>query len=217
MRDLRGERELRGVTLRHVARATGIPIDILASLEAEPEAQLRPGSTIARWRAQYAAYLRQQPLVQQAAVVGGSGEPTETTAALTAGLLRTPMSMGRALAMGVAVAVLVVLGLWVAASVVDRAGPEQAVQTPAEPETYAHELAIRALEPSRLRIEVDGELVQDGVLPVRGKLDFKGQREIAVEVPDLTRVRISYNGQALRPLGNLSAGRRLVFIQEDDR
>ncbi len=222
MKDLRGERELRGLGLGEVAKATSIPLDILASLEAEPEAQLRAGSTIARWREQYVAFLHKRPVVRaELAEASESREPTETT--ITGPTLRSPVGMTRALTMGVALAVVVLLGLKVVSTVWDRAEPvvqPDASVAPAEPAEpvaapAAHSLSIRALEPSRLRAVVDGEVVHDGVLVARHSLQLEAQHELVLEIPDLTRVKIRYNGQALRPLGNLSAGRRLVFIDDE--
>lgn len=220
MTDLRAERELRGLSLGEVAKATGIPVDILASLEAEPDAQLRSGSTIAKWRDQYVAFLHKRPVVRaELADASESAEPTETTT--TSPTLRTPVGMTRALTMGVALAVVVLLGLKVISTLWDRAesGPtpvtdaEQVADEPAQP--VAHSLSIRAIEPSRLRAVADGEVVHDGVLVARRSLQLEAQRELVLEIPDLTRVKMRYNGQALRPLGNLSAGRRLVFVDDE--
>ena len=215
MKDLRGERELRDLSLSQAAEATGIPVDIIASLEAEPEATLRPGSTIARWRERYVSFLQQRPAVRPPPQQPESPpEPTETTSIVTGASLRTPVGLARALGLGVAVAVLVLLGLRVASELLERS-PAVDEQVQAEPAAGVHELSVRAIEPSRVTVEVDGELVHDGLLPARQSLRFEAQRELALYVPDLTRVKIRYNGEVLRPLGNLSAGRRLVFIDDE--
>ncbi len=228
MKDLRGERELRGLSLRDVAGATSIPVDILASLEAEPLAELRPGSTIARWREQYVAFLQHRPVVsRQLADATHAPEATETTV-VTGSVARTPLGLPRALGLGVAVAVVVLLGLKLASTLWDGAGtgddpagPEQAQGegqplAAAEPvELATHNLSIRAIEPSRLVAIADGQVVHDGILVARRSLQLEASHELSVELPDLTRVKIRYNGQALRPLGNLSAGRRLVFIDDE--
>ncbi len=223
MRDLRGEREQRGLSLGEVASATRIPLDILASLEAEPDAQLRPGSTIARWREQYVSFLQQRPVVSDhLAEASESAEGTETTV-VTGSPLRTPVGMARALAMGVAVAVVVLLGLKVISELWDSSAADGADVAPAseeqaaapEAEPAAHRLVVRAIEPSRMRAVADGEVIHDGVLLPRKSVAVEARRELSVELPDLTRVKIRYNDQALRPLGNLSAGRRLVFIDDE--
>jgi len=225
MRNLRGEREQRGLTLGIVADATRIPVDILASLEAEPDAQLRPGSTIARWREQYVAYLQQRPVVFDHLVDASEApEPTETTV-VTGSPLRTPVGLARALGLGVAVAVVVLLGLKVTSEILDSQASDPSEQAaadgadaadPAEQAVPAvHSVSVRAIEPSRMRAVVDGEVVHDGIVLGRRSIQLEAQHELSVELPDLTRVKIRYNGQALRPLGNLSAGRRLVFIDDE--
>jgi hypothetical protein len=121
--------------------------------------------------------------------------------------------------MGVALAVVVLLGLRVASELLDRPAADevatQAGPVAADAEPAVHSLSIRAIEPSKLRAVVDGEVVHDGVLVARRTLQLDAKRELVVEIPDLTRVKMRYNGQALRPLGNLSAGRRLVFIDDE--
>jgi len=225
MRNLRGEREQRCLTLSTVADATRIPVDILASLEAEPDAQLRPGSTIARWREQYVAYLQQRPVVSDHLVdASESPEPTETTV-VTGSALRTPVGLARALGLGVAVAVVVLLGLKVTSEVLESQASDPSGQVTADGADAAeaaekaipavHSVTVRAIEPSRMRAMVDGEVVHDGIVLGRRSIQLEAQRELSVELPDLTRVKIRYNGQALRPLGNLSAGRRLVFIDDE--
>ena len=113
-------------------------------------------------------------------------------------------------------AVLVLLGLRVAAEIIERSsGGSPSGQAAVAAVDMAHDLSVRAIEPSKITVEVDGVLVHDGVLPARQSLQFEAERELGLYVPDLTRVKIRYNGEVLRPLGNLSAGRRLVFIDDE--
>ncbi len=218
MRDIRREREERGLTLRQAADATGIPIDILASLEAEADAQLRPGSTIARWRKKYVAYLQEQALEPSPApfvpeVDDDPPEPTETTTILS-GPFKGPMPLLRALVGGSVLALAVVMGLWLAAGLLE---PEQQVEQAASAKAAVHKVSIRAIEPTSLRVEADGKELHDAVLHPRRPLSFEAHEVLALDIPDLTRVRIRYNGAILRPVGNLSAGRRLVFIDDEGR
>ena len=218
MKDLRGERELRGLSLSEVAKGTGIPVDILASLEAEPDAQLRADSTIARWREQYVAFLHKRPVVRaELSELSGLSEPSEATeTTVTSPTLRTPVGLSRALALGVAVAVVVLLGLKVLSTLWDREPREQPVaNAPVDVPEPVHSISVRAIEPSRVRLVADGAVVHDGVIVAGRSIQADGLRELSLDVPDLTRVKIRYNGQALRPLGNLSAGRRLVFIDDE--
>jgi hypothetical protein len=122
----------------------------------------------------------------------------------------------RALALGVLVAVAVALALQVASLLVDRDQPVVPEEVAAT-EPVAHHLSIRAIEPTHLHVEADGAVVQDGVLPARGSLVFEARERLVVEIPDLTGVRMRYNERALTPLGNLSTGRRLVFIDDEGR
>jgi hypothetical protein len=227
MRDLRGERVARGLSLEKAAEATRIPLDILASLEAEPDAQLRPGSTIARWREQYVSFLQLRPVIADPIPEPGQSEEHTETTMVTGSGLRTPVGMVRALGMGVAVAVVVLLGATVTNELL-REGEPPAVESPgasggeagqaapvADEKPPAHSLLVRAIEPCRMLAIADGEVVHDGVIIARRSVTVEAERELSVELPDLTRVRMRYNGQALRPLGNLSAGRRLVFIDDE--
>jgi hypothetical protein len=79
-------------------------------------------------------------------------------------------------------------------------------------------LVVSATERLAVRIEADGNELFDGVICSDCDLDrveATANRELAVELSDLTRARVIYNGRRVEPLGNLSAPRRLVFI--DDR
>ena len=220
IQDLRHEREVRSLSLRQVSEATGIPMDILASLEAEPGAVLRPGSTIARWREEYERYLGRQPVPRPAPLPDGAPgehrERTETTALLSGAAFRSPQGLWRAMALGALAAVLVAVSVRAASLLLERSqatAPEAAVAT----EPAVHHLSVRAVEPTRLWVEADGAVVQDGVLPARTSLEFEARERLVVQIPDLTRVRMRYNERALTPLGNLSAGRRLVFIDDEGR
>lgn len=85
-------------------------------------------------------------------------------------------------------------------------------------------LRISAVEPVKVRVEIDGVERYDAVLCAsldttceERVLKFPLAAEMAVEVADLTRLRVSYNGARVEPLGNLSASRRLVFIDDARR
>jgi hypothetical protein len=117
------------------------------------------------------------------------------------------------------------------------APPEPAAETPAEPVAEAPAaptappvpesesgLRISAVEPVKVRVEIDGVERYDAVLCAsldttceERVLKFPLAAEMAVEVADLTRLRVSYNGARVEPLGNLSASRRLVFIDDARR
>jgi len=74
----------------------------------------------------------------------------------------------------------------------------------------------------KVKVEVDGEPWFDGHLCPRegprcdraGPLKVPRAAEIAVALSDLTHARLIYNGRRVEPLGNLDAGRRLVFVDD---
>jgi len=45
-------------------------------------------------------------------------------------------------------------------------------------------------------------------------LEFSGSGEIILDIGDLSRVTLEYNGQRIEPLHNLTASRRLVFVRD---
>ena len=77
-------------------------------------------------------------------------------------------------------------------------------------------VTVRATAPVRVRIERDGVEEVTGVLcrDLECSVSVEHAAEIAVELADLTRAGVIYNGSRVEPLGNLSAPRRLVFIDD---
>ena len=117
----------------------------------------------------------------------------------------------------VALLAIVVLGLNVLDHLMEPAqvvDPESLEGVVSEPST----LVVSATERVDVRIEADGEELFDGVICSdcdTDRVEATANNELAVELSDLTRARVIYNGRRVEPLGNLSAPRRLVFI--DDR
>jgi len=173
---------------------------------------------------------------------GGVGtEPTEPTTPQTGPWGLGPIPIWRTVAGGAALVLLALLALWVAATLVDREEPALATapaevevagpadETPAEPPVAAipppeekdvavvadgpGRVDVRAIEPTRVVVQVDGAVLQDSVL-AKGTVRFEGHREVAVYVADLTRVEVKLDGIRVRPLGNLTRTRRLVFIAD---
>lgn len=222
---LRKKREQKGLTLRQVHMETGIPVDILDAIESDDEAQLAPGGFAARYRDQYARFLEVDPAVlspdpdtdsiplEEARRLhkrgGDEDGPAEPTVTDPHPPRRLPV--GRMVLSGVALAAVGVLFFRVVALLVDdpsRTAGEDAPQAP------KHELSVRAIEPSPVLVTVDGEVAYDSLLPAPMAVQFTGGREMAVRVPDLTRVRIEYDGKEVEPLGNLTSPRRLVFLDD---
>ena len=108
--------------------------------------------------------------------------------------------------------------------VVAAEGPEEpAVAALDDPDTPTA-LRISAIEPVRVEVVVDGETRFSGVLCSgpppdcpRSSLEFERGEVMSVELADLTRARVSYNGTRVEPLGKLSAKRRLVFVDDSER
>jgi hypothetical protein len=73
---------------------------------------------------------------------------------------------------------------------------------------------VRGIERQRVRIEVDGEPFFSGLLRAGESQETPPAHEISVELPDLTRSVVIYNGARVEPLGKLTTGRRLVFIDD---
>lgn len=75
---------------------------------------------------------------------------------------------------------------------------------------------LRAHEPVKVAVELDGSTVFSGTLQPGEGHDFHGEERIALDVADLTRLAIHYDGQRVDPLGNLAQPRRLVFLRGDE-
>ncbi len=83
-------------------------------------------------------------------------------------------------------------------------------------------VTVRTSEQVRMTVEVDGERIFHGWLCARaaprceqvGLYEAPGGARVAVTLGDLTRVTVRYDGRLVEPLGNLSAGRRLVFLED---
>ena len=99
-----------------------------------------------------------------------------------------------------------------ATSAATAAAVEAAAQAPAALPTAR--LRIRAVEDTRLRTAVDGVSSFKGTLPAREIIDLQGNERIEVWADNLTNILITYNGERIEPLGKLSEGRKLVFIQD---
>ncbi len=116
----------------------------------------------------------------------------------------------------IALVAIVVLALRVADQVLE---PAQVVDPDHIPELLEQStLVVSATERLHVRLEADGEQLFEGVICSdceTDRVEASADHQLAVELSDLTRARVIYNGRRVEPLGNLSAPRRLVFV--DDR
>lgn len=117
------------------------------------------------------------------------------------------MVLGSLIAAGI-----VLVGLQIVALLLDD---PQAVDPDAPPPGGVVELS--ANEAVRVHVHVDGQEVFNEVLcrgDVSCKQSFGPAREIAVDLPDLNRATVRYNGRRVKPLGTLDEPRTLVFVDD---
>ncbi len=128
------------------------------------------------------------------------------------------MPLGRILAGLVVLVGLGVVLLQVGSRVLDAdaAPPAEAPVAAAEQTSAAArpELLVRALENVRVTVEIDGEVVHQGTLPGGTARRFTAGTLTAVELEDLTRATVHFDGRRVEPLGSLNAPRRLEFVDD---
>jgi transcriptional regulator with XRE-family HTH domain len=220
---LRTERERQRLSLDEAAARARIPVRYVAALERGDDGVLPPGPFRRGYQRQYLESLGFDPdlvVVQlPAAELTEPGSEVDETATLTMSLDEMPL--WRLMLAGFLLTMAVVLSLRVASEVIGPVDPEpeltaaaqqEAEQAPAALPTAR--LRVRAIEPTRLVTRVDGIDSFSGVLGANKVIDLEGREEIVVWAADLTTILITYNGERIEPLGNLSQSRRLVFIQE---
>lgn len=136
-------------------------------------------------------------------------------------------TVARAAGAAAALVLLTLLSMQLASRLLDGAPGEATAdeETPEAPPPPLEEraevgLRVTSVEPVRLRVDLDGVEVFDGLTCTGGEgcegptLDFPLARVTTVELADLTRAKVIYKGQRVQPLGNLSVGRTLVFIDD---
>ena len=133
------------------------------------------------------------------------------------------LSPARVLGGGVLLVVVVLLLVRLAGLVLDGE-PEESwqIQTvealgaeDGDQESSSHpRLSVHGVEPQRVHIEVDGEVFFTGRLQGGETLNPPPGETVSVELDDLTRAVVIYNDSRVVPLGRLTAGRRLVFIDD---
>jgi cytoskeletal protein RodZ len=191
---LRRERERRGLSFDDVARLARIPARYVKALEEGDLQALPVGPFRNGYRRQYLEFLGldEQDLIR-----------TERAQAPEIPAVR--LALG-----GFAVTALLVVGLRVGASAVDwiEASPQSAVAT--EPVT-TQVVAVRAVDATTISVRVDDSERETVALAPNETRVLRGAERVEVDAQDLTRVVVTYNGERVEPLGNISRGRRLVF------
>jgi hypothetical protein len=207
---LSNHREERGLSLREASLQTGIPIDLLAALETEEGAPLAPGGYAERCLIRYEQFLGIEAQERL--------DTNEDTQITTEHLSTDPghrerVPLTRLVLVGFSLVAIAILGARLVSMAIEKPGGKERKAAVAG-NTADLQVSVRANDDSHLVVHVDGALVFDGDVKARQVVRYAGGDEVAVEIPDLTRVVVTFNGSRVEPLGNLSAGRRLVFIDD---
>jgi hypothetical protein len=203
LRRLKSLRLAASLTLDTVADRTGLPVAHVEALEDARVEDLPAGPYVG-------AYYR---LVQ--GVVGGGPDDVDPTLPEPPREPWLPLWAVRSVAFSSIAALLGVFAWQVQsgglAGAVDVAEDMVASRDAHGPDQV---LALTARREGRFRIEVDGDVVFDGVLPPGETRTFEANAEIAVELSGAEDARLEYNGQPIVPQGRQGVPRRLVFIDD---
>jgi len=226
--DLRRARKRRGLSLEDVAQQARIPRRYVAALERGDVDVLPHGRFRSGYHRQYRSFLGLPPVAEgqvptTQAAPEEAPEVTGTTGTMPRG---DELPTFRLVASGFAFTLLVVLLLRVGAVVLESppaflSRDAEATETSeslsaaaAEGITKAQSIGLRAIEDVRVSITTTEGTIRRGVLPGGESVSIESDGPITLEIADLTRVRVRYNGSRLEPLHNLPKGRRLVFVPE---
>jgi cytoskeletal protein RodZ len=231
--DLRATRERLGLSLEQASVRARIPAHYLAAMEDGDREVLPSGPFRRGYQRQYLEFLGLDPstpilehTLTSEMVNSPHASPQSHTQTITMALDEVPM--GRLVMSGFVLTMVVVLLLRL---LFELAGEPPGIEVPATadvevsieeplPEDLSpgtmptSRLRIRAIEPSRISTRVDSQDSYQGILPAGEIIDLEGRELIEVFASDLTTIRITYNGERIEPLGNLSKPRRLVFVQD---
>ncbi len=190
---LRDAREARGLSRVEVSERTRIPVDHLASIEADRFDLLPAGPYAKAWLRAYCELVD----VDEPVELPDPGEPP-----------LVPLNVVRAVGLGT---LFVALGLiawtqWSSNRPVDTGPPPPLLPDQA--------VSVAARRSVAVKVTVDGESAYDAVLAGGESIDFEAHDEIAVEVPAVEAVRIRYNGDRIIPQGRQDAPRRIVFVDD---
>jgi len=221
MRDLMRERERLGMSREEVAAATRIPMRYVAALEEAEDASKSPPPFLFGYRRQYESFLDSlgdgevgRPTSGPAPYVRAEPAPEPEPEEAPRGLPVARLILGGFLA-----TLVLVLGARIGSAVLDRspgadpAGAEQAA-TPPKSDLPVQKVELRAIEPTKVTVIADGQTLYSGVMDPGVTQTYEGHERLTVDASDLTKLTVRHDGSRIEPLGNLSFGRRLVFIQE---
>jgi cytoskeletal protein RodZ len=225
---LRRARKRRGLSLDDVAHQARIPRRYVVALERGDVDVLPHGRFRSGYHRQYRSFLGLPPVAEghvsaKPSAPSEAREVTGTTGTIPRG---DEIPTFRLVASGFAFTLLVVLILRVGSVVLESppaflnfnaAAPETSeslAAAAAEGIAKAQRIGLRAIEDVRVSVTTTEGTIRHGVLPGGESVSIESDGPITLEIADLTRVRVRYNGSRLEPLHNLSKGRRLVFVPE---
>lgn len=212
MRDLQRERERLGLSREEVAAQTRIPVRYIGALEEALDAGKSPPPFLFGYRRQYESFLDSlgdgslsSPEAGPAAYVRAEAPPELPPEE------EAPRSfpVARLVVGGFLVTLMLVLLSKLSLTLVD--GPAPAAEDALLP---VQKVELRAVEPTRVTVIADGETLFTGLIEPGAARTFEGRERLVVDTSDLTRLTVRHEGLRIEPLGNLTYGRRLVFIQE---
>ena len=186
---LRAARTQRGWSVEDVARKTRIAEEHICAIESGQVERLPAGPYSTAWVRSYCDLV-------------GLPEPKEEFA--TRGW-KTPLWVVRAFGGISVVMVLGLIGILQWGPDFDGPAPPPEIKTPDQV------VKIIPRKDVSVVVEVDGERVLDGPVPVGEAKEFVAFHKIEVRVPSVDSVRFIYNGRSIVPQGRQDVPRRLVF------
>jgi transcriptional regulator with XRE-family HTH domain len=213
-RELREARERRGLSVEQVAREARIPQRYVEALEKGDLSVFGRGPFASGYTRQYRKFLGLPEVALPASAPASEPEPEPTAAApeLTSPTVTSPgIPTGRrAVAMGVAVFVTIVLAFVVGRRALGPSEPTLGTK----PDQV---VLLTAAEPIRAVVTADGRERFRGTVPAGQQQRFEAHDELTIQLPHLDGVTLAYNGRILKPLGAQSRPRRLVFVDDRER
>jgi transcriptional regulator with XRE-family HTH domain len=196
--ELRERREARGLSLAEVSEATGIAIEHVEALEEDRPGDLPPGPYASAYERTLGKYL-------------GLSTTPPAAPAETAERRSAPLWVVRALALASMVALFALLAFSARDPIREltgrRTGSSQAID---------QHLEVVARENTRLVVRADGAAVLDRPVAGGEKLAFEARDSLEIEVPRVSDVSLTWNGEVLVPQGRQDSPRLIVLVDDED-
>lgn len=198
-------RQAMGLSIEQAAAQTRIPQRYLEALEKGDLSIFPPGPFLAGYTRQYRTFLK----LGDAPPPRVPAEPEYTVTEPARPGRKSRRQAVRLAVIGALALTAAVLLVAVSHEVLEDVDPEPGVP----PDQH---VTVRAPEPIEITAEVDGREVHSGTLPALTTRTFDGHDRIVLTMGTLEQVQITYNNQALKPLGATTRPRRLVFIDDTE-